>query len=74
MKTQQKKTIDMTRCSLCGQDIYTIAGRGAYLERVSPKGGPFVGECRPSCDRKHGSQDDALIAAIGDTNDRPRKS
>jgi hypothetical protein len=54
----------MTHCSLCGQDIHQMAERGAYLERTSPKGGPFVGECRPSCDRKHGTQDDALIAAI----------
>ena len=51
-------------CSLCGQDIWQMAERGAYLHRTSPKGGPFIGECRPSCEKVTGNQEDALLAAI----------
>jgi len=52
------------KCRLCGQDMWQASGRGAFLKRVNPVGEPFVGECVPSCDRKHGNQDDALLAAV----------
>ena len=51
-------------CSLCGQDLWQMAERGAYLRRTSPKGGPFVGQCSPSCDKKTGGQAEALLAAL----------
>lgn len=52
-------------CSLCGQDIWQLALRGAYLTRVSPMGEAFVGECRPSCERNDGGQNEALLRAMG---------
>lgn len=54
-------------CSKCGQDIWQMAERGAYLHRISPKGGPFIGECRPSCDSNIGGQEAALLEAMEDT-------
>ena len=51
-------------CSLCGQDIWQMSERGAFLKRTSPIGQNFVGECSPSCERKTGNQDDALLAAL----------
>lgn len=53
-----------THCKKCGQHVNKMAERGAWLERTSPKGGPFEGVCAPSCEHKHGDQNDALIGAI----------
>ena len=50
-------------CRKCGQDIWELAERGAYLKRVSPVGEDFVGECAPSC-QSIGNQDDALLRAL----------
>jgi hypothetical protein len=55
-----------TKCRLCGCSVYDAAERGSYLKRVSPKGGEMILECRPSCDRKTGNQEDALMRAITD--------
>ena len=55
---------DSTHCSKCGQDIWQMAERGAWVERTSPKGGPFVGQCAPSCEHKHGGSDEALLGAL----------
>ncbi len=52
------------KCRLCGQDAGQASERGAYLKRVSPKGGEFIAECAPSCDMVTGDQDDALLRAI----------
>ena len=49
------------RCRLCGKSILECRG---WLARVSPKGGPAVWECRPSCDGKKLSQEDAILGAI----------
>lgn len=58
------------KCRKCGQDAMQAADRGAWLERVSPKGiKPMIMECAPSCEHKHGNQDDALLGAI----EGPRK-
>jgi hypothetical protein len=52
------------RCRLCGQTLQQLAERGAYLQRVSPKGySSFVGECRPSC-KSSGTQNDAVLRAV----------
>lgn len=51
-------------CRKCGQHVNDMAKRGAWLERVSPKGENFIGECAPSCEHKHGNQDDALLGAL----------
>jgi len=60
----------MSHCQLCGQHIDQISERGAWLTRTSPLGENFEGECRPSCDRNHGNQDDALLGALGVSNDQ----
>ena len=53
------------KCRLCGDDAMKASGRGAYLRRVNPLGEtPMVVECAPSCDRAHGTQEDALLRAI----------
>ena len=40
--------------------------RGAYLGRVNKKGVEGIWECVPTCDHKHGGQDEALLSAIED--------
>lgn len=57
------------KCSKCGQNAAQAADRGAYLERVSPEGLPSVWQCSPTCEHKHGNQDDALLAAISDSEE-----
>lgn len=52
------------KCRKCGQDASQASKRGAYLNRVSPKGGPFVGECRPSCEHLHGGPNEAVLNAL----------
>lgn len=55
------------KCRKCGQDAMQASERGAYLGRVNPKGEvPCIMECVPSCEHKHGNQDDALLGAIFD--------
>lgn len=56
--------MDGTTCRKCGRDIWAIAKEGKYLERVSKIGESFVGECRPSCEGNHGSQEDSLLNAL----------
>ena len=55
------------KCRKCKKDAME-AEKGAYLERVSPKGQkPIIMECSPNCAYiygKTGNQDDALINAI----------
>lgn len=53
------------KCRKCGQDAMQAASRGAWLERVNPKGQtPMIVECNPTCEHKHGGQQEALLAAI----------
>ena len=54
-------------CHLCGCDVREASARGAYHARVNAKGVPGIWECRPSCDGKHGNQNDALLAALEET-------
>ena len=56
--------MSMTNCKKCGQHVDDMAKRGAYLERTSPKGQAFEGQCAPSCEHYHGNSDGALISAI----------
>jgi len=56
--------VSEVKCELCGSDVWEASKRGAWLVRVSPKGEEMVMQCRPSCDRNHGDQDDALLGAI----------
>jgi len=56
-----------TKCRKCGQNAWEASERGAYLRRVNPKGESFIGECAPSCEHKHGGQDEALLGALEDT-------
>lgn len=37
------------KCRKCGRNALEIRG---YLQRVSPKGGPMIVECWPSCDSR----------------------
>jgi len=60
--------VSEVKCRKCQQDAMQASRRGAYLERVNPKGEtPWIMECFPSCEHKHGNQDDALIHAINGT-------
>lgn len=52
------------KCRKCKQDPLQAAARGAYLGRVNEKGVPGIWQCVPSCEHKHGDQDDALIHAV----------
>lgn len=54
------------KCQKCGQNAMQASERGAYLKRINPKGVAAINECEPSCDRKTGSQEDAVINAILD--------
>jgi len=56
-------------CRLCGCHVQEAAQRGAWLERVNPKGENFIGECRPGCDCNNGNQDDALLGAMESQDD-----
>ena len=40
----------MFNCDECGQHIDKLAESGRYLERTSPKGQEFVGQCAPACE------------------------
>ena len=52
-------------CNKCGQNSYQASFRGAYLTRTNPKGIlPAEWQCVPSCEHKHGDQNDALMHAI----------
>lgn len=62
----------MVNCRKCGQGPMETANRGAYLNRVNEKGVEGIWECAPSCEHKHGNQEDALIAAL-DANNDPTK-
>ena len=55
-------------CRICHKDIWEIVKRGAFLDRVSPKGEDFIGECRPSC-YSTGNQEDAILRALGSASD-----
>ncbi len=57
--------MSIPKCSLCGDDVCKATEKGSYLKRVNEKGVPAVLECRPSCDRVTGDQDDALLKAVG---------
>ena len=53
-------------CRICGQGPMEASNRGAYLQRVNPKGEvPIILECRPSCRHSEGGQESALVAAAG---------
>ena len=55
------------KCTHCGDDLWEASQRGAYLKRANPKGElPMIVECAPSCDKKTGNQEDALMGAILD--------
>ena len=52
-------------CRICGQGPMEASNRGAYLQRVNPKGEvPIILECRPSCGHRDGGQDPARRAAM----------
>lgn len=57
-------TVTEVKCRKCGQNLKQASQRGAYLARVSPKGEDFVGECKPSCDMKHGGPSEAVLNAL----------
>ena len=57
------------KCRLCGQDMFEASERGAFLKRVNETGIDGIWECSPSCDRKHGNPDDALLAALEDNHE-----
>lgn len=48
------------KCRKCGRNALEIQG---YLQRVSPKGGPMIVECRPDCDSRL-TPEQAVIEAI----------
>ena len=58
--------VESLKCRKCGCGLQGATNRGAYFVRVSPKGEDAVWQCEPSCDWKHGGQDDAILAAIKD--------
>ena len=53
-------------CSKCGENVFQVGNRGAYLTRVNSKEEDAVWECRPSCEHR-GTNDEAVIMAIEDT-------
>lgn len=56
------------KCIKCHENAMQASKRGAYLERISPKGiKPMLMECRPVCGRDHGGQEVALLNAIKGT-------
>jgi len=57
----------MVKCRKCGQGPMETADRGAYLNRVNEKGVTGIWECAPSCEHKHGGQNEALLAALEDS-------
>jgi len=52
------------KCRKCGDNLKQAAERGAFLNRVSPKGQPFIGECSPCCTHWTGDPNDAVISAV----------
>ena len=52
------------KCRKCGQDASQAGDRGAYLTRVSPKGGELIMECTPSCNHNEGNHEDALLRSL----------
>jgi len=58
----------MTNCSKCGDHINKLADSGRYLQRTSPKGGPFIGQCAPACEYHEikPTETSALINALND--------
>jgi len=37
-------------CVKCGKNTDAIAKAGRYLQRISPLGTDFIGECSPCCE------------------------
>lgn len=52
------------KCSKCGQNAMQAAKRGAYLKRTSPKGEACIERCFPSCEHKHGGNNEAVVHGI----------
>jgi hypothetical protein len=57
--------MSLPSCDLCGEGLADMSAKGKYLRRTSPVGGPFVGQCAPSCTHTGGTRDDAILAAVG---------
>ncbi len=56
------------KCQKCGQGLMAAANRGAYLQRVNPKGEtPAINQCAPSCEHKDSDQNAGLLGAITNT-------
>lgn len=55
-------------CSECGKHIDVLAKAGKHLNRTSPKGEKFVGQCAPFCAYHEIKADDntALLNCIND--------
>lgn len=58
------------KCCICGQNVFQVSKRGAYLKRVNPKGAlPMVVRCFPDCKGTYGDWKDALLNAIEGDNE-----
>lgn len=62
-------------CEKCGMSLQILTEAGRYLERTSPKGTEFRGQCVPACNVSPGNGDTALVApCIAATKARRERS